>query len=151
MPKIFAEYNPAPGKVPRKILIERTKKLWNSKDIEALLRVLGVDYSIPLDSKSVSRLLPLEAFDNSDFDDKFTIDWINMGKKAEAAKLVDESNSDVTLEDKKRLIQRLHRMEKRRLKQRYGKKGLGGDDEELPDDVELSESEEAELLDQVSD
>ncbi|KAA6403986.1 MAG: putative dynein heavy chain family protein, partial [Streblomastix strix] len=151
-PKIFAEYNPAPGKVPRKILIERTKKLWNSKDIEALLRVLGIDYSVQSDPKNVSKLLPLEAFDNSDFDDRFSIDWINMGKRAEAAKLVDESNADsISPEERKRIISRLHRMERRRLKQRYGKKGIGGDDEELPDDVELSDSEEAELMENLTE
>lgn len=75
-----------------------------------------------------------------------------MGKRAEAAKLVDESNADsISPEERKRIISRLHRMERRRLKQRYGKKGIGGDDEELPDDVELSDSEEAELMENLTE
>lgn len=60
-------YDPIPGRVPRKVAIDRKKKEYASYDIEELLMEEGVDYN----SKKNEHVnwLELELFDDSTFDD----------------------------------------------------------------------------------
>jgi len=43
-------YIPIPGKPPRKVVIDRQRKLFASLEIEELLLELGIDYKNPVKS-----------------------------------------------------------------------------------------------------
>ncbi|KAH7827931.1 dynein haevy chain 8, inner dynein arm 4 [Monocercomonoides exilis] len=137
-PKVFAEYNPAPGKIPRHVYIEKAKKRYLSMDIEQLLRTLGIDYSIPPDPDDVTTFMKLELFDNTDFDIRKPIDWINLGKKA-----------DLKAKQNRKEKNREAKIEKRRLKRKA--KGITNEDEEenAINEEELSASEEEELFQDI--
>jgi dynein heavy chain len=67
-------YKTEPGKTPRKIKIERKKRLFLEQDIAALLRNEGVDYS----KKEFSEFhLPLEYFDDTSFDPRTPEEWLS--------------------------------------------------------------------------
>ncbi len=44
-PKVMEPYIPIPGKPPRKVVVDRQRKLFASLDIEELLLELGIDYT----------------------------------------------------------------------------------------------------------
>jgi len=46
-PKVMEPFNPIPGKPPRRVVIDRQRKLFASLDIEELLAELGIDYRNP--------------------------------------------------------------------------------------------------------
>jgi hypothetical protein len=74
-PKVFHEYLPFFGKVPRKIIIERVKRKYSLLGIDELLN------SITPDSNQLSGFLKIEQFDNVDFDTRRPIDWVMSGKR----------------------------------------------------------------------
>ena len=74
-PKVFEPYDPIPGRTPRKVVIDRKKKLFASLKIEDLLKAEGVDYSQP-----IAAWLPLEPFDNKEHDERLPQEWIEMGR-----------------------------------------------------------------------
>ena len=43
-PKVMEPFIPIPGKPPRKVVVDRQRKLFASLDIEQLLLELGIDY-----------------------------------------------------------------------------------------------------------
>ena len=57
-------FNPGPGKTPRRIVIERQKRLFALQDMAQLLGDLGIDTAVP-DPESA---MPLEFFDNTEYD-----------------------------------------------------------------------------------
>lgn len=61
-PKVMEPFLPIPGKPPRKVVIDRQRKLFASLDIEQLLLELGIDYRNP--QPNPSDWLPLEPFDD---------------------------------------------------------------------------------------
>ena len=61
-PKVFEPYAPIPGRTPRKVVIDRKKKLFASLRIEDLLKEQGIEYTKPIEA-----WLPLEPFDDTDF------------------------------------------------------------------------------------
>jgi len=65
-PKVMEPYDPIPGRVPRKVAIDRLKKEYASFSIEDLLFAEGVDVNNP--NKNVN-WLPLELFDDTVYDD----------------------------------------------------------------------------------
>uniref|UniRef100_A0A0G4F0A6 Dynein heavy chain 1, axonemal n=1 Tax=Chromera velia CCMP2878 TaxID=1169474 RepID=A0A0G4F0A6_9ALVE len=76
-PKVIEPFDQAPGKAPRKVVVERKKKWFQSQDIQHLLSVRGINYSDP--SFDENRWLPLEPFDDLEFDARTPEEWINMG------------------------------------------------------------------------
>jgi dynein axonemal heavy chain len=85
-PKIMAAFQSKPGQVPRRILIERKKRLFAEQNINELLQNHGIDYSkypIMCDHETqAASYLPLELFDNFDFDPRTPTEWIELGKAA---------------------------------------------------------------------
>ena len=103
-PKVQVPFVPEPGKPPRKIEIERRRRLWAQMDITELLQRQGVDFSaadgcvvvicyrivllkVVLFSpwwlrsmKLYKGYLPLEAFDDTSFDPREPEEWIAMSK-----------------------------------------------------------------------
>lgn len=72
-PKVFEPYMPIPGRTPRKVVIDRKKKLFASLRIEDLLKNEGVDYSRP-----IAAWLPLEPFDDREYDVRNSDEWIEL-------------------------------------------------------------------------
>ncbi|KAH8098241.1 dynein light chain binding protein [Aureococcus anophagefferens] len=89
-PKVITAYKPKPGGMPRKLEIERRKRLYAAQDIETLLMAKGIDYSVPYSSQLLGgkgdegdvppgSALPLIVFDNGDFEVHTADAWLAMG------------------------------------------------------------------------
>jgi dynein heavy chain len=76
-PKVMEPFVPIPGKPPRKVVIDRQRKLFASLDIEELLLELGIDYKNPQENQS--DWLPLEPFDDTEYDCRLPSEWIEYG------------------------------------------------------------------------
>jgi dynein heavy chain len=70
-------FAPIPGKPPRKVVIDRQRKLFASLDIEQLLLELGIDYRNP--EANQADWLPLEPFDDLEYDCRLPREWIELG------------------------------------------------------------------------
>jgi len=96
-PKVFAQYKSKKGEIPRKIIIERTKKKYANFDIgeefyknnitpEDLYNLLQPnDDTIKTDKVKQSKYadslkIPLEYFDNTDFESRIIEEWLNIDK-----------------------------------------------------------------------
>lgn len=83
-PKVLVPYEQRPGKPPRRIEIERKKRLFAAQDIEQLLSNAGVhydQYGVGIDHATGQvSYLPLEIFDNTDFEARQARDWIELGR-----------------------------------------------------------------------
>jgi dynein heavy chain len=66
-------YETGPGQTPRKIKIERNKRLYMEQDIEKLLEEKGVS----LKKTDEPEIFPLEAFDDFSFDPRPAEEWKN--------------------------------------------------------------------------
>ncbi|XP_006744052.2 dynein heavy chain 1, axonemal-like [Leptonychotes weddellii] len=93
-PKVQVPFLVLPGQCPRKIEIERRKRLYLSLDIEQLLAHEGIDSNAlmprhpdPHNPQTIEQghdplfpvYLPLKVFDNEEFDCRTPSEWINMG------------------------------------------------------------------------
>jgi dynein heavy chain len=76
-PKVMEPFLPIPGKPPRKVVIDRQRKLFASLDIEELLLELGIDYRNPQPNQA--DWLPLEPFDDLEYDCRLPHEWIALG------------------------------------------------------------------------
>jgi dynein heavy chain len=76
-PKVMEPFNPIPGKPPRKVVIDRQRKLFASLSIEDLLMELNINYRSPPDANS--DWLPLEPFDDQEYDCRLPHEWIELG------------------------------------------------------------------------
>ncbi|CAL8336191.1 unnamed protein product [Merluccius merluccius] len=94
--KVQLPYRTTPGKTPRKIEIERRRREYLKLDIEQLLSEKGVDSKLLMSrhqtsggedhvadpdkpTPPVSNYLPLEIFDNEEFDCRTSEDWLALG------------------------------------------------------------------------
>jgi len=77
-PKVMVPFIVAPGRVPRAIVIDRTQKLYQGFVIEALLDEIGLEWRNP--KLAQGSWLPLEAFDNTDFECRLSDEWIKIIK-----------------------------------------------------------------------
>ncbi|XP_036957739.1 dynein heavy chain 1, axonemal isoform X2 [Acanthopagrus latus] len=91
-PKIQIAYQTIPGEIPRKLAIERCRREYLNIDFEQLLAEKGIDSNLlmPIHQSSsdkhgttpdtpVSPYLPLEIFDNEDYDCRTPEDWLALG------------------------------------------------------------------------
>uniref|UniRef100_A0A8D1UYI8 Dynein axonemal heavy chain 1 n=1 Tax=Sus scrofa TaxID=9823 RepID=A0A8D1UYI8_PIG len=93
-PKVQVPFMVLPGQCPRKIEIERRKRLYLSLDIEQLLASEGINsnklmprHPDPHHPQTIEQghdplfpiYLPLKVFDNEEFDCRTPSEWINMG------------------------------------------------------------------------
>ncbi|KAK2862487.1 hypothetical protein Q5P01_002020 [Channa striata] len=90
-PKVQMPYQTIPGQLPRKLEIERCRREYLQFDFEQLLAEKGIDSKLIMPkhpSSSVERVhtpdvspyLPLEIFDNEEYDCRTPEDWIALGK-----------------------------------------------------------------------
>ncbi len=82
-PKVMAPHYRGQGKTPRKVEIERKKRLFAAQDITLLLLKEGIDDSEPKEVRDARTAfptyLPLEAFDNTDFEGRSPAQWVGLG------------------------------------------------------------------------
>jgi dynein heavy chain, axonemal len=90
-PKVVLPYESKPGQTPRKIEIERRKRLYSQQKIGELINVelmkmrgQSVDadkqltFPPPKALDSMAEILPLSSFDNTEFDQRTTQEWLDM-------------------------------------------------------------------------
>ena len=82
-PKVLVPFNSGPGQPPRRIVIERQKRLFALQNIAQLLADMGIDSSVP----DPPAALPLELFDNTEFECRPYDEWLAMGEPTEAGQL----------------------------------------------------------------
>jgi len=76
-PKVTEPYEPIPGRVPRKVAIDRKRKEFASISIEDELTKRGIDFNTPPGQES---WLSLELFDDKTYDDYTPEEWIEKGR-----------------------------------------------------------------------
>jgi dynein heavy chain len=77
-PKVMEPFEPIPGRPPRKVVVDRQRKLFASLDIEDLLLELGIDYRNP--AANPADWLPLEPFDDTEYDCRMPEEWLAFGE-----------------------------------------------------------------------
>ena len=93
-PKVMAPFVSRPGETPRRVQIERKKRLYAQKNVDKLLSEKGYPPCIPkspttaieagsngaeipdIDMYATERILPLEIFDNTTFDHRQSTEWL---------------------------------------------------------------------------
>ncbi|KAL7406937.1 hypothetical protein ABVT39_000487 [Epinephelus coioides] len=91
-PKVQIAYQTIPGQVPRKLVIERLRREYLEIDFEQLLAEKGIssnllmpihqssnDENITTTDNPVSPYLPLEIFDNEEYECRTPEDWLALG------------------------------------------------------------------------
>ena len=91
-PKVRVAFaNPA-NKIPRAVVVERTKRFFHSfaPIAEILKEKFGIQYTADesRNKQLFESYLPLEAFDNSDFDERTPEEWLKLGYDGKAFKYV---------------------------------------------------------------
>ncbi|KAK7907430.1 hypothetical protein WMY93_016042 [Mugilogobius chulae] len=81
LPKVQLPYQTVAGKIPRKLAIERCRREYSLINFEDLLAENGIDSTCLINSNdfSESSYLPLEIFDNVEFDCRTPEDWLSLG------------------------------------------------------------------------
>jgi len=86
-PKVNVPYKTQPGKPPRRIEIERKRRLFASQNIQELLLAQGVDYTRfghDKDHKTgMPSYLPLHLYDDADLYYRDPEEWIRLGSNAQ--------------------------------------------------------------------
>ncbi|KAL2653917.1 hypothetical protein R1flu_022045 [Riccia fluitans] len=80
-PKVMVPYATKPGEVPRKVQIERKKRLYETVSIEELLRKEGLR---PDDMDFDNKKLPLYLFDDTSFETRFPHQWVDKVERVPA-------------------------------------------------------------------
>lgn len=87
-PKVQIPYKTRPGSIPRKLAIERCRREYLHLHVEELLAEKGIDSDLllprPLKNNTIpdgpiSLFLPLELFDNEEYDCRTPEDWLALG------------------------------------------------------------------------
>lgn len=76
-PKVCAPYHPPVGRPPRRVCVERLRRRYEALDIGALLRARDIDYGNP--TFEDNRTLPLDPFDDSEYDVRSPGEWMALG------------------------------------------------------------------------
>jgi hypothetical protein len=78
-PKVVEVYAHAPGDRPRKVTVERQKRLFETLDIEDLLVERSISFRPP--NWQESHWLQLEDFDNTEYDIRSPQQWLDSGRQ----------------------------------------------------------------------
>jgi dynein heavy chain, axonemal len=78
-PKVLVPFKPGIGKTPRRIVVERQKRLFALQDLAQLLLDLGIDSAVP----DPPNALPLELFDNTEYECRPVGTWLAMAEPAD--------------------------------------------------------------------
>lgn len=90
---MIVPYQQKPGQPPRRIEIERKTRLYAEQNIDELLRREGIDYSrfnTETDhSSGRSSFLPLEIFDDTEYESRAPHEWVQLGTDEKGVCAVD--------------------------------------------------------------
>ena len=90
-PKVAVPFKTQPGRPPRRIEVERKKRLFAAQDVAALLRARGVDYARcwdGVDHQSGQRShLPLDVFDDAELHYRGPEEWLQLAPRVPARAL----------------------------------------------------------------
>ncbi|XP_067444208.1 dynein axonemal heavy chain 1 isoform X2 [Thunnus thynnus] len=120
-PKVQMPYQTIPGKIPRKLEIERRRREYLKLDFAQLLADKGIDSNLLMPRRwgssdehvttpdnPVSPYLPLETFDNEEYDCRTPDDWLALGnaeaspdRKPIPAKALLPTDDEIAFEDPK--------------------------------------------------
>ena len=90
-PKVMEPFQPIPGRVPRKVEIERKRKNYMSIDIKSIMKNIGIaDYLLKGKKDRNLNWMKLEYFDDTTFDDYSEEEWFEKAKKTVCLKLKKE-------------------------------------------------------------
>ena len=78
-PKVLVPFSTRPGQVPRRIVIERQKRLFALQDLAQLLLDHGVDSAV----SDPPNALPLEVFDDTEYESRPIDEWLSMGEETD--------------------------------------------------------------------
>ncbi|CAM9708700.1 unnamed protein product, partial [Hapterophycus canaliculatus] len=86
--QVQAPFETRPGEIPRRIQIERKRRLYSQHRIEALLLDRGIDHSQPPQSALAFlspsiRPMPVEVFDNHNFEVRSPENWLSLAQDSE--------------------------------------------------------------------
>jgi len=84
-PKVMVPFENPPDGIPRKIVIERKRRLFEQQNIQELLKNEGVEFK---KTDGNASFLPLEMFDNTEFDCRTPAEWISLAKDGDVLKYV---------------------------------------------------------------
>ncbi|KAI8841134.1 dynein heavy chain and region D6 of dynein motor-domain-containing protein [Chytriomyces cf. hyalinus JEL632] len=84
-PKVLLPYESRPGQTPRKIEIERRKRLYAAQSIDVLIDRAIADACGVVGEDSLSKELPLAAFDNNEYEQRAIKEWLDMSIPGAAA------------------------------------------------------------------
>lgn len=79
-PKVNEPIEMISGRPPRKVMIDRMKKVYSTININSLLKKKNIDYSVP---NPLDEWLPLEFFDDKEHDIYTSEEWIQKAKSTE--------------------------------------------------------------------
>jgi len=80
-PKVMVPFEHKRGRVPRRIEVERRRRLYETQDIRTLLQISQL--SLEDIAARSSELLPLEVFDNTSYESRNPQEWLQISQKAE--------------------------------------------------------------------
>lgn len=75
-PKIYEPMENEPGKAPRKVILDRRRKEFNTISVQNELDNIGINLSVK--NESAESKLPLEAFDDDSYEIRTPEDWIEL-------------------------------------------------------------------------
>ena len=79
-PKVLVPFDNSRGRVPRRIEVERRRRLYESQDVAELLSIAGL---VPEEViKRGHQHLPLESFDDTSFDVRDAQEWMSIARSA---------------------------------------------------------------------
>ena len=78
---MLVPFAPGAGRTPRRIVIERQKRLFALQDVGALLLDLGVDVNEP-DTLTDGGMEPLESFDDTEYEGRPIEEWMALADDA---------------------------------------------------------------------
>jgi dynein heavy chain len=83
-PKLQVPYKTALGQPPRQVVLERERRFYSEQDLTELLLAEGADFSqdeeSPAQKYPSTMGLPLELFDDTEFDCRTPEEWVGLGK-----------------------------------------------------------------------
>lgn len=85
-PKVCESFETAVGRPPRRVQIERLRRRYEAYDIAQLLQERGIDYSDPSFQKNSA--LPLEPFDDTEFDVRTPKEWLDLGRNPDTGEFL---------------------------------------------------------------
>ena len=80
-PKVMVPFEHKRGRVPRRIEVERRRRLYETQDIRTLLQISQL--SLEDIAARSSELLPMEVFDNTSYESRNPQEWLQISQKAE--------------------------------------------------------------------